>query len=310
MSVTWWSQLPEEHLHQLFTLPGRIARASWQAIRNWLSHNAQRKGASIAFYSIFALAPLLLLVVVIAGVAFGDEAARGYVVGQLSGLVGRQSAEAVQALLAAAWSEEKGGVIAVLSGIVTLLIGVTGVFVELSAAINETWEVKTEQSWKAALRMRIAGLGLIVGFGFLVIISLTLSALLDAVGKWLLGLSDALAIALQIADVLLSFGVLFAAFSALFLGLTWSRQSWRMIWISALATTVLFVIGKELISLYLGRSSTTSPYGAAGSFVALVLWVYYTSQIMLLGAEFGRAFTKPDSSERKKAQNRQTRDPS
>ena len=268
-----------------------VPRAAWTAVRAWFNHGAQRKGASIAFYAIFALAPLLLLVVAIAGFAFGDEAARGYVVGQLSGLVGRQSAEAIQSLLVAAWSDDSGGVIAIVSGVVTLLIGVTGVFVELSDAIDETWEAKTERTWTAALRARVAALGAVVGFGFLVIVSLTLSALLDAASKWMATFSDSTTILLQILDFVVSFGVLFGAFCALFRGLSRAKVGWRTIWISALATTVLFMIGKELIALYLGRSSTTSTYGAAGSFVAMILWVYYTSQIMLLGAEFGRALT-------------------
>lgn len=271
--------------------PGRIAAAAWTAVRCWFKHSAQRKGASIAFYAIFALAPMLLLVVAIAGFVIGDEAARGHLVGQLSGLVGQQSAEAIQALLASAWLNEDAGIVALVSGIVTLLIGVTGVFAELSAAINETWGAKTEQNWTAALRARVAGLGIVAGFGFLVIVSLTLSALLDAAGKWLLGLSESMKVLLQIVDFVVSSGFLFVAFAALFRGLTRAKVGWRTIWISALATTVLFVIGKELIALYLGRASTTSPYGAAGSFIAMILWVYYSSQIMLLGAEFGRAMT-------------------
>ncbi|MGH6611747.1 MAG: YihY/virulence factor BrkB family protein [Burkholderiaceae bacterium] len=273
----------------------RVPGAAWTALRNWFNHGAQRKGASIAFYAIFALAPMLLWVVVIAGLAFGDEAARGYVVTQLSGLVGQQSAETIQALLAAAWRDETGGTVAVLTGAVTFLIGVTGVFAELSDAIDETWGAEPQQSWTAALRARIAGLGAVVGFGFLVIVSLTLSALLEAASKWLLGLSESTAVLLQFLDLAVSLVVLFGAFCALFRGLTRAKVEWRTIWISALATTVLFVIGKELIALYLGRESTTSPYGAAGSFVALILWVYYTSQIMLLGAEFGRAMTMQET---------------
>lgn len=270
-------------------IASRVPGAARTAVRSWFKHSAQRKGASIAFYAIFALAPMLLLIVVIAGFAFGEEAARGYVVGQLSGLVGQQSAEAIQSLLAAAWLDEGAGIVAVVSGIVTLLIGVTGVFAELSDAIDETWGAKTEQNWTAALRARVAGLGAVVGFGFLVIVSLTLSAVLDAAGKWLLGLSESTAVFLQILDFVVSFGVLFVAFAALFRGLSRAKVGWPTIWISALATTLLFVIGKELIALYLGRASTTSPYGAAGSFIAMILWVYYSSQIMLLGAEFGRA---------------------
>ncbi len=279
-------------LDRSLALWSRVPGAVWTALRAWFKHGAQRKGASIAFYAIFALAPLLLLVVVIAGLAFGEDAARGHVVGQLSGLVGRQSAEAIQSLLAAAWLKEDAGIVALISGIVTLLIGVTGVFAELSAAIDETWEAKTEQNWTAALRARVAGLGLVVGFGFLVIVSLTLSAFLDAAGKWLLGLSESMAVLLQILDFVVSSGFLFAAFAALFRGLTRAQVRWRTIWISALATTVLFVVGKELIALYLGRASTTSPYGAAGSFIAMILWVYYSSQIMLLGAEFGWTMTR------------------
>ena len=270
----------------------RVPGAAWTALRCWFKHGAQSKGASVAFYAIFALTPLLLLVVVIAGLAFGDEAARGYVVAQLSGLVGQQSAETIQSLLTSAWLDEKGGAIAAIAGVVTLLFGVTGVFVELSDAINDTWGVEEEGGWKTLLRARVAAIGAVLGFGFLVIVSLTLSAVLEAVSKWMLGLSEAMEILLQVLDVVVSYGVLLGAFVALFRGLSRANVGLRTIWYSALATTLLFVIGKELIALYLGRSSTTSPYGAAGSFVAMILWVYYTSQIMLLGAEFGRAMMK------------------
>ncbi|MEP6608647.1 MAG: YihY/virulence factor BrkB family protein [Burkholderiaceae bacterium] len=268
-----------------------VTRAVVQAVRAWIAHSAQRKGASIAFYAIFALAPLLLVVVAIAGLVFGEDAARGYVVGQLSGLVGRHSAETIQALLATAWSDRSGGVIAVVSGLVTLLFGVTGVFVEMSDAIDETWGATGERTWTAALRARVAALGAVVGFGFLVIVSLTLSAILEAASKWMATFSDSTTILLQVVNFVVSSAVLFGAFCGLFRGLSHAKVGWRTIWVSALATTVLFVIGKELIALYLGRASTTSTYGAAGSFVAIILWVYYTSQIMLLGAEFGRALT-------------------
>jgi membrane protein len=234
------------------------------------------------------------LVVVMAGLAFGDEAARGYVVDQLSGLVGRQSAEAIQSLLTAAWLDEKAGAFALITGVVTLLFGVTGVFVELSDAINETWAAKEEGGLKTLLRARVAAIGAVLGFGFLVIVSLTLSAILEAVSKWLLNLSEGMEILLQLLDIAVSYGVLLFAFVALFRGLSRANVGWRTIWYSAVATTVLFVIGKELIALYLGRATTTSPYGAAGSFVAMILWVYYTSQIMLLGAEFGHALTHGD----------------
>jgi membrane protein len=267
----------------------RIPRAAWDALRGWFKHGSQSKGASVAFYAIFALTPLLLFVVVMAGWAFGDEAARGYVVGQLRGLVGQQSAEAIQSLLTAAWLDEKGGAIALITGAVTLLFGVTGVFVEMSDAINDTWGVAEQGGWKTLLRARVAAIGAVLGFGFLVIVSLTLSAILEAVSKWMLGLSEAMEILLQLLDVIVSYGILLGAFVALFRGLARANVGWGTIWYSALATTLLFVIGKELIALYLGRSSTTSPYGAAGSFVAMILWVYYTSQIMLFGAEFGRA---------------------
>jgi membrane protein len=267
---------------------GGVLRWLVAAGRRWSDANAPQLGASIAFYTMFALAPLLVITIAIAGLVFGPEAARGQIVGEIQGLVGTDAAKAIEAMIAAAW-RRPGGLQAALLGIVTLLVGATGVFAELRRALNAIALIEPRKSVIGAfLRVRLTAFALLLGLGFLAIASLVLSAAVAALTARLSARYEFAAVLANLLDLTLSVTVLSVAFAALLRWLPDRPPSRRGVWLSAIATAVLFSIGKLLIGLYLGRASVASSYGAAGSFVVLMLWVYYSAQIMLFGAALGR----------------------
>lgn len=261
------------------------------AVQGWLAHDGMRLGASIAFYAIFALAPLLLIAVAMAGTVFGEEAARGAIFGQLRDLVGDDAARGAQSLLEAAWREQGGGWKSLIA-VGTLLVGATGVFVELRNALDNVWEMeepKEAPAWTLLVRARLAAFALVLAIGFLAIVSLLLSAGLAAAANWVTRDLEILRVVLRLAETGLSLVVLTAAFALLLRWLPTRRPPRRAVWVGAVASALLFAIGKNFIGLYLGRAGVTSAYGAAGSFVVLILWVYYSAQLLLFGAELGRA---------------------
>jgi membrane protein len=277
----WWRRLPVK------LQPPR--RLLVDAASRWLRDGAPQLGASIAFYTMFALAPLLLVAIAIAGAVFGPEAARGQIVQQIEGLVGQGAARGIEAMIESAWRHPDGGWAAVL-GVVTLLVGASGVFAELRRALNTIGHVAALPSMLGTfVRARLVAFALVLGFGFLAIASLLLSALLAGfgvyVGQRLPGLSPVLAL----IDVALSTAVLTLAFAALLRWLPDMPPSRRAIWTGALCSALLFAIGKHLIGLYLARAGIASSYGAAGSFVVVMLWVYYSAQILLFGAAVAAA---------------------
>ena len=250
-----------------------------EAVDSWSADYAPSMGAALAYYTLFSIAPLLLIVIGVAGLAFGDDAARGEIFGQLRGLMGDDGALAVERLLQSA-DKPEGGAIATTVGVFMLLLGASTVFGELQNALDRIWRAptraKTSGLW-TLLRTRLLSFGMILGLAFLLMVSLVLSAALAALGKWW---------GLHVIDWALSFALMTVLFAAIYKVIPRVRIAWRDVWIGAAVTAALFAVGKFLIGLYIGKSSVASTFGAAGSLVVMMVWVYYSAQIFLLGAEF------------------------
>ena len=265
-----------------------------QALLAWWIDDVPRLGASLAYYTLFAIAPVLLVAIAIAGAVFGEEAVRGEIVGQLDTLLGRDGAQAVQALLEGA-RRDTGDILATVFGGITFALAATGAFLELQTALNTIWRVKPKENVNIAsfLWDRVRSFALVVAIGFLLLVSLAVSAALAALNTWLNRSLPGMPVTLwSVVNLLLSLVVIGVLFAMLYRFLPDRRLEWRHVIVGALVTTVLFSIGKQVIGLYLGQSTTRSTYGAAGSVVVLLLWVYYSSQVVLLGAEFTRVYTE------------------
>jgi len=273
----------------------KLGRDAWLLIkatfREWSEDNAPRLGAALSYYTVFSLAPLLVLVIAVAAFFLGEEAAEGQIVEQLRGLLGTETASVVQTMLRSA-NRSDGGAIATAIGIATLLIGASGVMVELQAALDTVWKVipKPDQPVKRLVRTRLIALGLVLSMGFLLLVSLVLSSVLSWLAGWLGGVLPAWIALGFVLDYGLSIGVITLFFALIFKVLPDAKVSWRDVWIGALVTSLLFHVGKFAIGLYLGQASVASAFGAAGSLAVLLVWVYYSAQIVLLGAEFTRAY--------------------
>jgi len=271
---------------------GTRAQQAWQmtvaAVNAWIDDFAPSMGAAIAYYTIFSIAPMLVIAIAVAGMLFGHDAAQGEIVNQIRDIVGTEGAFAIQGLLKSV-SQPREGMIAAGISVVTLVIGATAVFSELQSALDRIWRIPVARSksglWQLA-RTRLLSFGLIIGLGFLLIISLVVSAALAALGRWWGGWFEGWQLLLQMLNFVLSFVVFSTLFSMIYKFMPRVTLSWHDVWIGAVATTVLFIIGKYLIGLYLGSTGMTSGFGAAGSFALLLLWIYYSAQIFLLGAEF------------------------
>jgi membrane protein len=271
-----------------------VPRLIWMALKGWSKDNVPRLGASLAYYTLFAVSPILVIAIAIAGSVFGEEAVRGQIVSQIDGLVGRQGAEAIQAILQGA-HRDQSGTFAIIVGSVTLIVAASGAFLELQHALNTIFQVKTDAKKSGLQRLilsRLRSFGLVVSIGVLLMVSLLVSAALAAVtarvaearliGPWLL----------KAVDIAVSLGVMTLLFGMIYRVLPDVRLAWRDVWTGALVTALLFDVGKFLIGLYLGQSSVASSYGAAGSIVVLLVWVYYSAQVILLGAEFTRVYAE------------------
>ena len=268
-----------------------ILRTIRRAGRAWWDDDCARMGASLAYYTLFAIAPILLVATAIAGLVFGAEAVRGEIVGQLDQLVGREGAVAVQGLLEGA-AQRRAGIVATVIGGIAFLVAATGAFLELQVAFNTIWRVKPnpDAQFYAFVMDRVRSFGLVVAIGFLLLVSLAVTAALAALNAWLSTLAPASALLWTIVNTLVSIVVTTGLFAWLFRFLPDVRLRWRDVTTGAVVTAVLFTIGQQLIGLYLGQSSTASSYGAAGSMMILLLWVYYSCQILLFGAEFTRVW--------------------
>jgi len=263
-----------------------------EAFQGWSDDNIPRLGASIAFYTVFSLAPLLIIAIAIAGLAFGEQATQGKVVHEFAGLLGHQGAQAVEGMIKNAY-HPRSGLIATGIGLAALFIGATGVFVEIQSALNFIWAVKPlpGRTIRTMLRQRFLSAAMIMGIAFMLLVSLIVSAALTAVGTFL---SDALPGGAQVwltLNFLISLGVNTALFALIYKLLPDVKIAWRDVGVGALITAVLFTIGKHAIGLYLGNGSISSVYGAAGSVIVILVWVYYSAQILLWGAEFTKVYT-------------------
>jgi len=267
----------------------------WRLLRStaegYIEDDAFSRGASIAYFTLFSLAPVLLVVIAVAGMVFGREAAQGAVVGQLSGLMGRDTAVALEAMIRSA-SESLSGTLATILGLGAIVLAVSGVFGEVQLALNAIWKVKPSGSVVSRLvRARIASLGLVVSLGFVLVVSLAFSAAVTAFGEYLKSWLPATGLALQVVDFMIS-GLLIAGIFAAFYRVLPDRDlGWRDVLPGALFAALLFQGGKYLIALYIGETGVASSFGAAGALIVMLLWIFYSAQIFLLGAEFSRAWT-------------------
>ena len=262
----------------------------------WLADYAPSMGAALAYYTMFSIAPLLLIVIAVAGLVFGADAVRGEIVGQLVGMMGRPGAVAIEGLLQSV-SKPADSLLATGLGIVLLLVGATTVFGELQDAMDRIWRAPTTSPERQGnglwylLRTRLLSFGMILGIGFLLMISLVFSAGLSALGRWWSPMLSGWAVLAQLIDIVLSFALTSAVFAMIYKLMPRVQVSWRDVMTGALVTAFLFTVGKHLIGLYIGTSGITSGFGAAGSLVVVLVWVYYSAQIFLLGAEFTWAYS-------------------
>ncbi len=259
-----------------------------RAFNSWLNDYAPSMGAALAYYTVFSIAPLLLIVIAVAGLVFGQEAARGEIFAQLSGLMGTQGAAAVQGMLQAV-NKPTEGIVATVIGIGLLVVGATTVFGELQDALDRIWRAPARAKNSGLfnmLRVRLLSFSMIMGIGFLLMVSLVASAALAALGKWWSPMFGAWESTAQVVNFVFSFAMVTVIFAMIYKIMPRARVQWRDVWVGAAVTALLFTVGKHLIGLYIGKSSVASGYGAAGSLVVVLVWVYYSAQIFLLGAEF------------------------
>ncbi|HEX6433532.1 MAG TPA: YihY/virulence factor BrkB family protein [Gemmatimonadales bacterium] len=263
-----------------------------RALAGWWNDNVPRLGASLAYYTLFSLAPVLVVAIAIGGLIFGQEAVRGEIVGQIQGMIGREGAEAVQSMLEGA-ARPSSSIPATVAGVITFFLGATGAFLELQTSLNTIWRVtpKTDGSFfKVLVLQRLISFGLVVAMGFLLATSLLVSAALAAVHTYMGNAFPGVVVLWEALNVIVSLAVITVLFAMVYKVLPDVKLGWTDVWIGALVTAGLFTIGKLLIGMYLGTTGVASTYGAAGSVIVILVWVYYSAQIILLGAEFTREY--------------------
>ncbi len=287
---------------------GRLWKLCQQAVSAWIDDYAPSMGAALAYYTFFAMAPLLLVVISVAGLVFGAEAVRGELFMQLATVLGPDAAKAVEALLASV-NKPGEGVLATLLGLTAVIVGATSVFGELQDALDRIWRAparrKSAGLW-ALLRARVLSLGMILGLAFLLMVSLVFGAVLSAAGKWWdsgwgngwgNAVGDWAAIA-QAVNLVIGFGLTTLVFAMIYKLMPRVKVRWQDVWLGATVTAALFTVGKYLIGAYIGKSGIASGYGAAGSLVVVLIWVYYSAQVFLLGAEFTWVYAQSAASPR------------
>jgi len=279
---------------EVITNPRVLFDVLKETYREWSEDQAARLAAALAYYTAFSIAPLLLLLITIAAFAFGREAAQGQVYGQLEGLLGPDAAAAIEEGIASSAQDTGAGVISAIIGLLTLIWSASAVFSQLQDALNTIWEVKADP--KAGIvktvTRRFTSMTMVLGIGFLMAVSLALSAGLSAVGAFFNNLLPGGAIIWQIVNIVVSFGVIALLFAAIYKVLPDVTISWSDVWIGAGFTALLFTVGKLLIGLYLGHASVGSTFGAAGSLLVFLVWVYYSAQILFFGAEFTQVYAR------------------
>lgn len=280
--------------------PSTIFDIAKKSALAWVDDYAPSMGAAISYYTVFSIAPLLVILIAIAGYVFGEEAVRGSLQGQISGLVGKDGAEAIQGLISSA-REPAEGLVASGISIVFLLVGATTVFAEIQSALDRIWHVpeksKPSGLW-GLLRARFLSFGLILGLAFLMMASLSISAGLAAIDTYFQNLMPGWTTVLMVLNLALSLGVETLLFAMIFKLMPSTRIAWRDVWVGAVVTAVLFELGKVLIGLYVGKAGISSTYAAAGSIAIILIWVYYATQVFLLGAEFTKVYASEHGSKR------------
>ena len=277
---------------------------TWELIKatvlSFIDDEALSRGAAIAFYTATSIAPVLLIVVAIAGLVFGQDAAQNSISSELGGLMGQQTAEVLQAAVASA-ANKSSGLLATIIGIVTLIATASGVFGEMQAALNSIWKAKPRDATMSRLiRARVISLGLVGALGFLLLVSLAVSAALTAFSNYLDTVFPSGKLILPMLNFVVSLALLAVLFAAIYKVLPDRHLQWRDVIIGAVVTAVLFTIGKSLIGWYIGSSAVASSYGAAGGLIVLLLWVYYSVQTFLLGAEFTKVYANRHGSKQGK----------
>jgi membrane protein len=273
----------------------RVWKVAKETVTNFIADDALSQGAAIAYYTIFSIAPVLVIAIAVAGLVFGQEAVQGAIVGQLSGLMGHQSADAIQGMIKSA-ANRKSGVIATVLGLGTLLVTASGVFGQMQSALNLIWKAEPKAGVTRLVKARIASLGLVVALGFLLMVSLVVSAAISTLDNVLNGFLPGAHILMQIGNFGISLVLIAVLFAAIYKVLPDKQIAWRDVAVGALATSLLFTIGKSLIGFYIGHTDIASSYGGAGAFVIVLLWIYYSSQIFLLGAEFTHVYAETHGS--------------
>jgi membrane protein len=272
--------------------PREIFQLFKDAFDEWNADKAPRLAAALSYYTIFSIAPLLIVVIAVAGLAWGQDAVQGHIDEQIQGLVGHEGADVIQETLRNARRPQES-MVATVIGLATLLLGAGGVFGQLQDALNTVWGVEAKpRGILGTIRDRFFSFTMVVGAGFLLLVSLIISAGLAALNNFLVGLLPNAVFVLQIINFLVSFGIITLLFALIFKVLPDVEIQWSDVWIGAAFTAILFTIGKTLIGLYLGNSGVASTYGAAGSLVIVLLWVYYSAQILLFGAEFTQVYAR------------------
>ena len=271
-----------------------MLRLAWSLLKatvaGYIEDDALSRGAAIAYYTVFAIAPVLVIVISMTGLVYGQEAARGAIVSQLQGMMGREAAEAIQTMIASAGNKRSGTLGATL-GFVALLVTASGVFGEMQTGLNRIWKAEPKSSAVSRLvRARAVSLGLVAALGFLLMVSLAVSAAITAFGHMLQHVLPDIDLLLRLVNFLISLTLISVLFAAIYKILPDAPTRWDDVGVGAVVTAFLFTVGKTVIGLYIGSSAVASSYGAAGALVIVLLWVYYSAQIFLLGAEFTRAW--------------------
>ncbi len=266
----------------------------WQLLKGtviaFINDEALSRGAAIAFYTATSIAPLLLIVIALAGIVFGEDASQGAITAQLGSLMGQQTAEVLQSAVANA-ATKSSSIIATIIGFVTVLVTASGVFVEMQSSLNAIWKAELQGTTLSRwIRARAASIGLVAALGFLLMVSLLVSAGLTAFGNYFNSILPFGELILTALNTVISVGLLSVLFAAIYKVLPDRHLEWGDVMVGAVVTAILFTIGKSLIGWYIGSSAVASTYGAAGALMVLLLWVYYTAQIFLLGAEFTKVY--------------------
>ena len=272
-----------------------ILTVSKTAFKKWWAKDPFKESAAIAYYAIFSLPGLLVVVITVAGYFFGQKAVNGQIASQITSTMGADTAQQIQDIIAKG-TQSKNSSLATIIGLLTIFIGATGVFAQFQNSINIIWEVKADQSKSgllSLLKARLFSFGLIIAVAFILIVSLVISATLSALGTWVTNyFSESLLIILQVINSILSLSILTVLFALMFKFFPDAKIKWRHVWIGSFVTAILFETGKAALGLYFGKADPSSGYGAAGSIILIMLWVSYSSMIVFFGAEFTHAYAK------------------